>query len=88
LPIFFRNPASYDDPKPADVNSFDSYLTSAAQPGNATGPAGALPMQVPDPTAGNSATSGLSIELQQQRFNFVAPVLNLAGRAGMNVSLA
>ena len=81
-------PSSYDDPKPTDTASYDTLLTYAVQPANATGPVGALPLQAPDPTVSNSVTAGLSADILRRRFNFTAPVVQLAGRAGMDLSLA
>lgn len=49
---------------------------------------GALPLQAPDPTTGNSVTGGLSVDLIQRRFSFSAPILALAGRAGLGAALA
>jgi RHS repeat-associated protein len=81
-------PATNDDPKPINTANYDTYLTSAVQPDNATGPVGALPLQAPDPTVSKSVTSGLSVDIIQRRFNFSVPVLGLAGRAGLGVGLA
>jgi RHS repeat-associated protein len=81
-------PSTYDDPKPVNTANYDAYLTAAVQPENATGPVGALPLQAPDPTVGHSVIGGVTADLLARRFNFTAPVLSLAGRAGLDAALA
>ncbi len=80
-------PATYDDPKPTINANYDGYLTELTKSYNPSGPIGALPLQAPDPTASRSVVGGLSVDLITRHFNFNAPVLSLAGRAGMNLSL-
>lgn len=54
---------------------------------NPNGPAGALPLQAADPTASSSIVGAVSAFLDSRQFSFTAPVLSLAGRAGLGVSL-
>ena len=61
-----------------------SQLTTDANQG---GPVGALPMQAADPTTGGSVIGGLSVNMVSKQYNFTAPVMGLAGRAGMNLSV-
>lgn len=80
-------PTGYEDPKPVVTANYASYLTQLTQSYNPSGPAGALPLQAADPTAANAAVGGVTAFLDSKQFNFTAPVLSLAGRAGLNVSL-
>ena len=80
--------ASYLDPKPTNNANLNYYFTQLTEPNNPSGPIGALPMQVPDPTAGASMVGGLSVDMITKNFNWTAPVMSLAGRAGLNLSLA
>ena len=79
--------ASYLDPTPINNANLNTYFTQLTEPHNPSGPIGALPMQAPDPTAGASAIGGLSVDLVTRHFNWAAPVLSLAGRAGLGVGL-
>ncbi|MDX2040804.1 MAG: RHS repeat-associated core domain-containing protein [Acidobacteriota bacterium] len=67
--------------------NYNSYLTQMIQSHNPSGPAGALPLQAADPIASSSVVGGISAFLDSRQFGFTAPVLSLAGRAGLNVSL-
>lgn len=80
--------SGYDDPKPSNTNNYNSYLTQLSLRSNAIGVAGGLPMQAADPTAGSAVVGGWSYNLDSGNYNFTLPVLGLAGRAGMNVTLA
>jgi YD repeat-containing protein len=80
-------PSTYDDPRPLNTANYSSYLSEMTSGGNATGLAGGKPMQSVDPTAGSASVGGFSYNLDSQNFNFTAPVLSLAGRAGMGLSL-
>ncbi|HQR33723.1 MAG TPA: RHS repeat-associated core domain-containing protein [Blastocatellia bacterium] len=75
----------YDDPKPNNTTNYDSYLTQLSARGNATG--AGQPMQLSDPTAGAAVVGGVGYNLDSQNYSFSLPVLSLAGRAGLNVSL-
>src|SRR5262249_45450556 len=78
---------SYEDPRPTNTDNFTSYLTQMSLRSNATGIAGSLPMQLSDPTAGNSVVGGFSYNIDSRNYNFSFPVLSSAGRAGTGVSL-
>jgi hypothetical protein len=80
-------PGGYLDPTPTQTANFDSYLTQLAGKINATGIAGSLPLQSADPTAGTASVGGWSYNLDSQNYNFSAPILSLAGRAGLGVGL-
>lgn len=81
-------PSGYDDPQPTQTGSFNSYYTELTKAANATGVAGSKPLQTTDPTAGTASVGGVSINLDAKNFSFTAPVLGLAGRAGLNLGLA
>ncbi len=81
-------PVGYDDPKPATPANFSNYYTNLVTAANDTGVAGSKPLQNADPTAGNAVVGGVSVNLDSGNFSFTAPVLALAGRAGLNLSLA
>jgi Subtilase family len=80
-------PAGYHDPVPTNTANYNSYFTQLANYFNDIGVAGSKPMQMPDPTAGTSVIGGMSINLATKNLNFMAPVMSLGGRAGMNLSL-
>ena len=77
---------SYDDPKPTSTGYFNNYLTEQTQAANASGIAGSKPLQSTDPTAGDCSVGGFSYNLDSRNYNFIAPVLALGGRAGLNLS--
>jgi hypothetical protein len=77
-------PTNYDDPKAASTAANLSPLSLSLHD---TGIAGSKPLQNADPTTGASVT-GVSFNLDSRNFTFTAPVLSLAGRAGLNLSLA
>ena len=80
-------PAGYEDPKPVTTANYASYLTQMTQSYNPSGPAGALPLQAADPTAAGASVGGVTFFLDSKQYSFTAPVLSLAGRAGLNASL-
>ncbi len=84
-------PPTYSDPWP-EGPSYDYFLnacyTELTKAKNATGVAGSLPMQSVDPTSGSASVGGVSINLDSRNVNFTLPILSLAGRAGLNFSLA
>jgi hypothetical protein len=82
-----RQPGGYDDPVPTSPANFAAYFTELTKATNDTGRAGSKPLQQVDPTAGVSALGGFSINLLARNVNFTAPVLALAGRAGVNLAL-
>ena len=79
---------NYDDPKPTITANYNAYLTELSKAANAAGPAGSQPMQNIDPTAGTASVGGFSYNLDSKNYNFLAPVMGLAGRAGLDLSLA
>jgi hypothetical protein len=81
-------PAGYDDPKPAATSNFNAWYTSLSTTAYDTGVPGTKPMQSGDPTMGNATIGGLSYLFDSQNLNFTAPILSLAGRAGLHLSLA
>jgi RHS repeat-associated protein len=81
-------PTNYDDPKPTVTGNFNSYYSEMNRSYNDTGAAGGRPLQMADPTAGNSAVGGITFNPESKNFSFAAPALALAGRAGLNLSLA
>jgi RHS repeat-associated protein len=80
--------ANYDDPKPTITANYNAYLTELSKASNAAGTAGSQPMQSIDPTAGSASVGGFSYNLDSKNYNFMAPVMGLAGRAGLDLSLA
>jgi len=81
-------PSGYTDPIPTTTANFNSYYTQLTLAKNATGIAGSKPLQSVDPTAGDAVAGNISVNLDSGNFNFAAPVLSLAGRAGLNLNLA
>ena len=81
-------PPGYDDPKPAQTANFNAYLTEITKAHQTSGIAGSTPFQKVDPTAGNTTVGGISVNLSSGNVSFTAPVLSLAGRAGLNLDLA
>ena len=79
---------SYYDPAPTNTANYDGYLSPLPFRGDATGPAGKLPLQPADPTAGSASVGGWSYNLDSTNYNFIAPVLSQPGRAGLGVALA
>ena len=78
---------SYLDPKPLNDAAAGTYLSHLVFPQNQGGLVGALPMQAADPTTGGAVIGGLSLNMATKQYNFMAPVMGLAGRAGMNLAL-
>ncbi|MFN8003432.1 MAG: hypothetical protein U0X75_20730 [Acidobacteriota bacterium] len=80
--------AGYDDPQTDSDNELRCVSDAIDPTGKSQYPAGSLPLQAADPTTGQSAVGGISADLVNRQFNFTAPVLALAGRAGLGLGLA